>query len=40
LFVQTSGMDERTWIDRAGRPHSADLRVRSGSTARIVITWS
>jgi hypothetical protein len=20
-------MDERTWIDRAGRPHSADLRV-------------
>ncbi len=27
LVVQTSGMDERTWIDRAGRPHSADLRV-------------
>lgn len=27
FVVQTSGMDERTWIDRAGRPHSADLRV-------------
>ena len=27
LVVQTSGTDERTWIDRAGRPHSADLRV-------------
>jgi hypothetical protein len=27
LVVQTAGMDERTWIDRAGRPHSADLRV-------------
>jgi hypothetical protein len=27
LVVQTSGTDERTWIDRAGRPHSGDLRV-------------
>jgi hypothetical protein len=27
LVVQTSGMDERTWIDRAGRPHSGDLLV-------------
>jgi len=27
LVVETSGIDERTWIDRAGRPHSADLRV-------------
>jgi hypothetical protein len=27
LVVQTSGTDERTWIDRAGRPHSADLHV-------------
>ena len=27
FVVQTSGTDERTWIDRAGRPHSADLRV-------------
>src|SRR5579872_1017272 len=27
LVVQTSGLDERTWIDRAGRPHSGDLRV-------------
>ena len=27
LLVETSGMDERTWLDRAGRPHSADLRV-------------
>jgi hypothetical protein len=27
LLVETTGLDERTWIDRAGRPHSADLRV-------------
>jgi hypothetical protein len=27
FVVQSSGMDERTWVDRAGRPHSADLRV-------------
>jgi len=25
--VTTSGTDERTWVDRAGRPHTADLRV-------------
>src|SRR6266849_10995188 len=24
FVVQTSGIDERTWVDRAGRPHSAD----------------
>ena len=27
FVVETSGIDERTWIDRAGRPHSSDLRV-------------
>jgi hypothetical protein len=27
FVVQTSGTDERTWIDRAGRPHSAELRM-------------
>jgi hypothetical protein len=27
FVVQSYGMDERTWIDRAGRPHSADLGV-------------
>ena len=27
FVVQTSGTDERTWIDRAGRPHSSDLLV-------------
>jgi hypothetical protein len=27
LVVESSGMDDRTWLDRAGRPHSADLRV-------------
>jgi hypothetical protein len=27
LLVKTTGLDERTWIDRAGRPHSADLRI-------------
>jgi hypothetical protein len=27
MVVETSGVNEKTWIDRAGRPHSADLRV-------------
>lgn len=27
LVVETTGINESTWIDRAGRPHSADLRV-------------
>ena len=27
LVVETIGTDERTWVDRAGRPHSAALRV-------------
>src|SRR6202158_238426 len=27
FVVQTSGTDERTWVDRAGRPHSGGLRV-------------
>jgi hypothetical protein len=27
FVVETSGTDERTWVDRAGRPHSSDLRV-------------
>src|SRR6266853_5776098 len=27
LVVETNGMDERTWLDNAGRPHSGDLRV-------------
>ena len=27
LVVQTVGTDERTWVDKAGRPHSGDLRV-------------
>jgi len=27
LVVQTAGLDDRTWIDRAGRPHSDQLRV-------------
>jgi hypothetical protein len=27
LVVETIGADERTWIDRAGRPHSDELRV-------------
>jgi len=28
LVVQTSGTDERTWLDRAGRPHSAEFARR------------
>jgi hypothetical protein len=27
FVVQTTGVDERTWIDRAGRPHSDEMRV-------------
>ncbi len=27
FIVQTVGLDERTWIDNVGRPHSSDLRV-------------
>jgi hypothetical protein len=27
LVVETTGVNEKTWVDRAGRPHSADLRV-------------
>jgi len=27
FVVQTTGLDDRTWIDRAGRPHSDALRV-------------
>lgn len=27
LVVETTGLDERTWIDHAGRPHSDQLRV-------------
>ena len=27
FVVQTKGLDERTWIDNAGRPHTKDLQV-------------
>jgi len=27
FVVQTTGMDERTWLDNAGDPHSSELRV-------------
>jgi hypothetical protein len=27
FVAQTVGVDERTWLDKAGRPHSADMRV-------------
>ncbi len=27
LVAETSGMDERSWLDLVGRPHSGDLRV-------------
>ncbi len=27
FVVQTAGLDERTWLDNAGDPHSGDLRV-------------
>jgi hypothetical protein len=28
LLVETRGVDERTWVDHSGRPHSADMRFR------------
>jgi hypothetical protein len=28
FVVDTVGMDERTWLDNAGRPHSSELKVR------------
>ena len=27
FVAQTTGIDDRTWVDRAGRPHSDELRV-------------
>jgi len=27
FVVETNGTDDRTWVDHAGRPHTADLRV-------------
>ncbi len=27
FVVNTTGTDERTWVDKAGRPHSSDLRI-------------
>ena len=27
FVIETTGISEKTWIDRAGRPHSSDLRV-------------
>src|SRR3989475_11151693 len=27
FVIQTVGMDDRTWLDNAGNPHSADLTV-------------
>lgn len=27
FVAQTSGVDERTWLDKGGRPHSEDMRV-------------
>jgi hypothetical protein len=27
FVVETVGMDERTWLDHAGRPHSSELKV-------------
>ena len=28
FVVDTVGMDERTWLDNVGRPHSSDLHVQ------------
>src|ERR1700674_131653 len=32
LVVDTNGVDDRTWIDRRGYPHSADMRVEERYT--------
>jgi len=31
FVVETVGMDERTWLDNAGNPHSSELRVEERS---------
>jgi hypothetical protein len=44
FVVQTIGMDERTWLDNAGNPHSADLKVEeryhrvNASTLELTVT--
>lgn len=42
LVVQTSGIDERSWIDNVGRPHSDELRVeeRFHRVDRDHLEWS
>jgi hypothetical protein len=32
FVVDTVGMDERTWLDKAGHPHTADMRVQERYT--------
>ena len=32
FVIDTVGMDERTWLDTAGHPHSADMRVQERYT--------
>ena len=32
LVVSTTGLDDKTWIDRRGYPHSVDLRVEERYT--------
>lgn len=34
LVVNTAGLDDRSWIDRRGYPHSTDLRVEERYTRR------
>jgi hypothetical protein len=34
LLVETRGVDDRTWVDRAGRPHSLDLAVKGVVSSR------
>ena len=42
LVVDTTGIDERSWLDTAGHRHSAELRLteRFESTGANTITWT
>lgn len=35
FVAQSTGYDERSWLDNAGRPHSDALRVESDTSAWI-----
>src|SRR2546427_9800246 len=40
FVVQTIGVDERTWLDNAGRPHSSELKVEERFHRVDTTTWN